>query len=86
METEVRPLVPWRRPKNAVLQHNALAEAMYRLSVRAQRLLIRLLDGLDRRGDSFCDTKLFLKGFSGLLSADPSETVKRFLDSSALFV
>jgi len=55
METEVRPLVPWRGPKNAVLQHNALAEAMYRLSVRAQRLLIRLLDGLDRRGDSFCD-------------------------------
>ena len=86
METEVRPLVPWRAPKNVVLQHNALSEASYRLSVRAQKLLIRLLDELDQRGDNFCDIKLFLKDFSGLLSADPPETVKRFLDSSALFV
>ena len=53
METEVRPLVPWRAPKNVVLQHNALAEASYRLSVRAQKLLIRLLDELDQRGDKF---------------------------------
>ncbi len=62
------------------------SEASYRLSVRAQKLLIRLLDELDQRGDNFCDIKLFLKDFSGLLSADPPETVKRFLDSSALFV
>jgi len=48
--------------------------------------LIRLLAELDQRGDNFCDLKLFLKDLSGLLSADPSETVKRFLDSSALFV
>ena len=61
METEVRPLVPWRAPKNVALQHNALAEARYRLSVRAQKLLIRLLDELDQRGDNFCDIKLFLK-------------------------
>jgi Initiator Replication protein len=65
-------VVPWRAPKNVVLQHNALAEARYRLSVRAQKLLIRLLDELDQRGDNFCDIKLFLKDFSGLLSADPS--------------
>jgi hypothetical protein len=62
------------------------SEASYRLSVRAQKLLIRLLDELYQRGDNFCDIKLFLKDFSGLLSADPPETVKRFLDSSALFV
>ena len=47
------------------------SEASYRLSVRAQKLLIRLLDELDQRGDNFCDIKLFLKDFSGLLSADP---------------
>ena len=44
---------------------------------------MRLLDELDQRGASFCDIKLFLKDFSGLFSADPSETAKRFLDSSA---
>ena len=41
-----------------MLQHNALAEAKYRLSVRAQKLLIRLLAQLDQKGDDFTDIKL----------------------------
>ena len=58
-----------------VVQHNALAEAKYRLSVRAQKLLIRLLAELDRRNDDFAEIKLFLRDFAKLASGDPGDVL-----------
>src|SRR5271167_1901460 len=66
-------VIPWRAPRRTVLQHNALAEAKYRLSVRAQKLLIRLLAQLDQKGDDFTDIKLFLRDFAKLTSGYPGD-------------
>jgi plasmid replication initiation protein len=66
-------VIPWRPPKKVVVQHNALAEAKYRLSVRAQKLLIRLLAELDQRVDDFTDIKLFLRDFAKLTSGAPAD-------------
>lgn len=66
-------VIPWRPPKKVVVQHNALAEAKYRLSVRAQKLLIRLLAELDQRVDNFTDIKLSLRDFAKLTSGAPAD-------------
>src|SRR5436190_108584 len=66
-------VIPLRPPKKVVVQHNALAEAKYRLSVRAQKLLIRLLAELDQRVDDFTDIKLFLRDFAKLTSGAPGD-------------
>jgi plasmid replication initiation protein len=66
-------VIQWRPPKKVVVQHNALAEAKYRLSVRAQKLLIRLLAELDQRVDDFTDIKLFLRDFEKLTSGAPGD-------------
>jgi len=70
-----------------VVQHNALAEAKYRLSVRAQKLLIRLLAELDRRNDDFTEIKLFLRDFAKLASGDPGDVLyKEFLETAKQFM
>ena len=70
-----------------VVQHNALAEAKYRLSVRAQKLLIRLLAELDRRNDDFGEIKLFLRDFAKLASGDPGDVLyKEFIETAKQFM
>jgi plasmid replication initiation protein len=70
-----------------VVQHNALAEAKYRLSVRAQKLLIRLLAELDQRNDDFADIKLFLRDFAKLASGDPGDVLfTEFIDAAKQFM
>lgn len=70
---QIDSVLPWRPPRRTVLQHNALAEAKYRLSVRAQKLLIMLLAQLDQRVDDFTDIKLFLRDFAKLTSGYPGD-------------
>jgi plasmid replication initiation protein len=70
---QIDSVLPWRLPRRTVLQHNALAEAKYRLSVRPQKLLIMLLAQLDQRVDDFTDIKLFLRDFAKLTSGYPGD-------------
>jgi plasmid replication initiation protein len=86
-QTDARQVVPWRPSKKMVVQHNALAEAKYRLSVRAQKLLIRLLAELDQRNDDFADIKLFLRDFAKLASGDPGDVLfTEFIDAAKQFM
>src|SRR5208282_1257641 len=86
-QPEATQVVPWRPSKKMVVQHNALAEAKYRLSVRAQKLLIRLLAELDRRNDDFTEIKLFLRDFAKLASGDPGDVLyKEFLETAKQFM
>jgi plasmid replication initiation protein len=86
-QLEATQVVPWRPSKKMVVQHNALAEAKYRLSVRAQKLLIRLLAELDRRNDDFTEIKLFLRDFAKLASGDPGDVLyKEFLETAKQFM
>jgi plasmid replication initiation protein len=80
-------IISWRPSKKMVVQHNALAEAKYRLSVRAQKLLIRLLAELDRRNDDFGEIKLFLRDFAKLASGDPGDVLyKEFIETAKQFM
>jgi plasmid replication initiation protein len=86
-ETKTVRLIPARAPKKVVVQHNALAEARYRLSVRAQKLLIRLLAELDHRSEAFIDIKLYLRDFAKLASGDPGDVVfTEFIDAAKQFM
>jgi plasmid replication initiation protein len=83
-ELEVVPRKPARK---IVVQHNALAEAQYRLSMRAQKLLIRLLAELDNRNDDFVDIKLYLRDFARLASGDPGDVLfTEFVDAAKQFM
>jgi plasmid replication initiation protein len=83
-ELEVVPRKPARR---IVVQHNALAEAQYRLSMRAQKLLIRLLAELDNRNETFVDIKLYLRDFAKLASGDPGDVLfTEFVDAAKQFM
>ena len=83
-ELEVVPRKPARK---IVVQHNALAEAQYRLSMRAQKLLIRLLAELDNRNDDFVDIKLYLRDFAKLASGDPGDVLfTEFVDAAKQFM
>ncbi|MBV8397331.1 MAG: replication initiation protein [Acetobacteraceae bacterium] len=83
-ELEVAPRKPARK---VVVQHNALAEAQYRLSMRAQKLLIRLLAELDNRNDDFVDIKLHLRDFARLASGDPGDVLfTEFADAAKQFM
>jgi plasmid replication initiation protein len=85
--SETRQLVQLRPAKKVVVQHNALAEARYRLSVRAQKLLIRLLAELDQRSEDFNDIKLYLRDFAKLASGDPGDVVfTEFVDAAKQFM
>jgi plasmid replication initiation protein len=81
-------VVPARKPaRKVVVQHNALAEAQYRLSVRAQKLLIRLLAELDNRNEDFVDIKLYLRDFARLASGDPGDVLfTEFVDAAKQFM
>ena len=84
---QIDSMIPWRPARSVVFQHNALAEAKYRLSVRAQKLLIRLLAELDRRNDDFTEIKLFLRDFAKLASGDPGDVLyKEFLETAKQFM
>jgi plasmid replication initiation protein len=86
-QIDARQIVPWQPLKQVVVQHNALAEAKYRLSVRAQKLLIRLLAELDQRNDDFTDIKLFLRDFAKLASGDPGDVLfTEFIDAAKQFM
>jgi plasmid replication initiation protein len=86
-ESEAKQVVPWRPSKKMVVQHNALAEAKYRLSLRAQKLLIRLLTELDQRKDDFTDITLFLRDFAKLASGDPGDVLyAEFIDTAKQFM
>ena len=86
-EPDARQIISWRPSKKMVVQHNALAEAKYRLSVRAQKLLIRLLAELDRRNDDFGEIKLFLRDFAKLASGDPGDVLyKEFIETAKQFM
>jgi plasmid replication initiation protein len=80
-------VVPFRPSRKLVVQHNALAEARYRLSVRAQKLLIRLLAELDQRDDDFTEIKLYLRDFAKLASGDPGDVLfAEFIDTAKQFM
>ena len=86
-QLDATQVVPWRPSKKMVVQHNALAEAKYRLSVRAQKLLIRLLAELDQRNDDFTDIKLFLRDFAKLASGDPGDVLfAEFIETAKQFM
>jgi plasmid replication initiation protein len=86
-EPDATQIISWRPSKKMVVQHNALAEAKYRLSVRAQKLLIRLLAELDRRNDDFGEIKLFLRDFAKLASGDPGDVLyKEFIETAKQFM
>jgi plasmid replication initiation protein len=86
-QIDASQVIPWRPPKKVVVQHNALAEARYRLSVRAQKLLIRLLAELDQRNDYFTDIKLSLRDFAKLASGDPGDVLfTEFIDTAKQFM
>ena len=88
---QIDSVIPWRPAKRVVYQHNALAEAKYRLSVRAQKLLIMLLAQLDQRGDEFTDITLSLRDFAKLTSGYPGDIhgdvrFTEFVDAATQFM
>jgi plasmid replication initiation protein len=70
-----------------VVQHNALAEARYRLSLRAQKLLIRLIAELDQKTDDFTEVRLSLADFAGLAAQERNDvTFAHFCDAAEQFL
>ena len=70
-----------------VVQHNALAEARYRLSLRAQKLLIRLIAELDQRSDDFSEVRLSLDDFAVLAAHERCDvTFAHFCDAAEQFL
>jgi len=70
-----------------VVQHNALAEARYRLSLRAQKLLIRLIAELDQRSDDFSEVRLSLADFAVLAAQERNDvTFAHFQEAAEQFL
>jgi hypothetical protein len=70
-----------------VVQHNALAEARYRLSLRAQKLLIRLIAELDQKSEEFTEVKLSLGDFAVLAAQERNDvTFAHFCDAAEQFI
>jgi plasmid replication initiation protein len=70
-----------------VVQHNALAEARYRLSLRAQKLLIRLIAELDQQCDTFSEVRLSLADFAVLAAQERNDvTFAHFCDAAEQFL
>jgi hypothetical protein len=61
---------PTSQVARVVVQHNALAEAHYRLSLRAQKLLIRLIAELDQQSVELSEVTLSLADFAVLAAQD----------------
>src|SRR6516164_2121216 len=69
-----------------VVQHNALAEARYRLSLRSQKLLIRLIAELDQRSDDFSEVNLRLSDFAEFSAQERNDvTFAHFCDAAKQF-
>jgi plasmid replication initiation protein len=75
-----------RQVSRVVVQHNALAEARYRLSLRAQKLLIRLIAELDQKSEDFSEVKLDLGEFAALAAQERNDvTFAHFCDAAKQF-
>ena len=73
--------------RRVVVQHNALAEARYRLSLRAQKLLIRLIAELDQQSDDFSEVRLSLGDFAVLAAQERNDvTFAHFCDAAEQFL
>jgi plasmid replication initiation protein len=70
-----------------VVQHNALAEARYRLSLRAQKLLIRLIAELDHNSSDIPDVTLSLADFAALAAQERNDvTYAHFCETAGQFL
>jgi plasmid replication initiation protein len=70
-----------------IVQHNALAEARYRLSLRAQKLLIRLIAELDSKSDDLNEVTLNLKDFAEFATIDRNDaTYSHFVETAEQFL
>jgi plasmid replication initiation protein len=88
-QLEESDFLPDLNPKVArvVVQHNALAEARYRLSLRAQKLLIRLIAELDQHSDEFSEVRLSLGDFAVLAAQERNDvTFAHFCDAAEQFL
>jgi plasmid replication initiation protein len=73
--------------RRVVVQHNALAEARYRLSLRAQKLLIRLIAELDQHSDDLSEVRLSLGDFAVLAAQERNDvTFAHFCDAAEQFL
>ena len=80
-------LDPDSQVSRVVVQHNALAEARYRLSLRAQKLLIRLIAELDQRSDDFSEVRLSLADFAVLAAQERNDvTFAHFQEAAEQFL
>jgi plasmid replication initiation protein len=80
-------LDPDNQISRVVIQHNALAEARYRLSLRAQKLLIRLIAELDQRCDDFSEVRLSLADFAVLAAQERNDvTFVHFQEAAEQFL
>jgi plasmid replication initiation protein len=69
------------------VQHNALAEARYRLSLRAQKLLIRLIAELDHNSSDIPDVTLSLADFAALAAQERNDvTYAHFCETAGQFL
>ena len=85
LEAQLVP-APERQVSRVVVQHNALAEARYRLSLRAQKLLIRLIAELDQKSEDFSEVKLGLGEFAALAAQERNDvTFAHFCDAAKQF-
>jgi hypothetical protein len=64
---------PTSQVSRVVVQHNALAEAHYRLSLRAQKLLIRLIAELDQQSVELSEITLSLVDFAVLAAQERND-------------
>ena len=85
-ESEILP-DPSSQVARVVVQHNALAEARYRLSLRAQKLLIRLIAELDQKSEEFSEVRLSLADFAVLAAQERNDvTFAHFCDAAEQFL
>jgi plasmid replication initiation protein len=86
MEEEIQPaFVPTvvKHGNRVVVQHNALAEARYKLSLRPQKLLIRLIAELDQRSEDFTEIRLSLRDFAALTVQERNDvTFAHFVEAA----
>jgi plasmid replication initiation protein len=78
---------PTPQLSRVVVQHNALAEAHYRLSLRAQKLLIRLIAELDQQSVELSEVTLSLADFAVLAAQERNDvTFAHFCDAAEQFL
>jgi plasmid replication initiation protein len=78
---------PTSQVARVVVQHNALAEAHYRLSLRAQKLLIRLIAELDQQSVELSEVTLSLADFAVLAAQERNDvTFAHFCDAAEQFL